>query len=105
MAVTGQEAAAAGVKSLIFFHDDDGGLHGIQRRSAALEHVPSFRQRPAHAIQVGFNHVIRDGPGSAMDHEYRQLSQSDRPLRNLKTRETEQQSLPSAMPVRCNGYG
>jgi hypothetical protein len=25
---------------------------------------------------MGFHHVIRDGPGAAMNHDYRELSQS-----------------------------
>ena len=74
-AVAGEKAAAAGVKSLIVFHAGDGGFHGVQRRAAAFQHMPALGQRFLHSGDVGLHHVIRNGPGAAMDHEYGKLSQ------------------------------
>ena len=67
-AVAGEKAAAAGVKGFIVFHADDSGFHGVHRRAAAFQNVPAFIQRHLHAVSMGFNHVVRDGPGAAMNY-------------------------------------
>src|SRR5262249_23574890 len=73
--VTSQEAAAASVEGLVVFHGDNRGLHRIQGFAAALQHVPAFGQRLFNALQMRINYVIGHGPGSAVNHHYRKLSQ------------------------------
>ncbi len=73
-----QKAATPGVESLVIFHDDDGLLNGIESRAAALEHAPSRGQRVVHATKMGVDHVIRHGPGPAMNHQNR-ISRQENP--------------------------
>ena len=66
-AVAIEKAAAAGIKGLVVFHDDHGFFDGIKRRSAAFEHPPARSHGVAHAVEMSFDHVIRNGPGAAMN--------------------------------------
>src|SRR6185312_4856211 len=66
-AVAIEKAAAAGVESLVVFHDDDRFLDRIERRPAAFQYPPARRHGVAHAVEVSFHHVIGDGPGTAMN--------------------------------------
>ena len=68
-AVAIEKAPASGVKGLVIFHDHDCFLDRIERRTAAAEHFPSRRQGVADAIQMRVDHVIRNGPGAAMDEQ------------------------------------
>jgi hypothetical protein len=53
--VTGEKAAAAGVKSGIIFHEHHGLLDCIERRPAALQNPPPGSQSGAHASNVGLD--------------------------------------------------
>src|SRR5882724_13135642 len=75
-AIAREKAAAARVKGFIVFHADDGSFHRVERGPAAFQNMPALFQRLLHAESVGFDHVVRDGPGTAVDHDYRELSQS-----------------------------
>src|SRR5262249_21185992 len=77
-----EEAAPASVKRLVIFHGDNSGFHGVERTAAALQHLPALGQRSLHAVQVRAGHIIRNGPGSAMDHQYGKLSQRFGPSQN-----------------------
>ena len=70
-AVAIEKAAAAGVEGLVVFHDDDGFFDRIERRTAALEHAPARSHGIAHAVEMGFDHVVRNGPGAAMNYQNR----------------------------------
>ena len=70
-AVAIQKAAAAGIESLVIFHDDHGFLHRVERRSAAFEHPPARSHGIAHTVEMSFHHVIRNGPGAAMNYQNR----------------------------------
>ena len=56
-----------GIKSLVIFHDDDGFLDGVERRPAAFQHPPARSHGVAHTVEMSFHHVIRNGPGTAMN--------------------------------------
>ena len=70
-AIAVEKAAAAGVKGLVVFHDDDRFLDRVERRPSALKHVPSGGAGIAHAVQVSLDHVIGNGPGAAVDDQNR----------------------------------
>ena len=70
-AVAIEKAAAAGVESLVVFHDDDSFLDGIERRPAAFEHPPARGHGVAHTVEMSFHHVIGNGPGTAMNDQNR----------------------------------
>ena len=70
-AVAIQKAAAAGVEGLVIFHDDDSFFDRIERRPAALEHAPARSHGVAHAVEMSFHHVVRNGPGAAMNYQNR----------------------------------
>src|SRR5689334_9474280 len=84
--VAGKKTAAAGVKRIVIFHADNGGFHGVQRGAATFQNVPALGQRLLDADCVGFHHIVRNGPGAAVDHDYRELSQCSRPLNGDKKR-------------------
>jgi hypothetical protein len=67
LAVAVQEAAASGVEGLVVLHHDYGFFDRVQGGTAAFEREPSGGNGIAYAIKVRFNHVIRDGPSSAVD--------------------------------------
>ena len=50
---------------------DHGFFHGIERRPAAFEHPPACGHGVAHAVEMSFDHVIRNGPGAAVDDQNR----------------------------------
>ncbi len=68
-AVAIEKAAAPGVESLVIFHDDDSFFDRIERRAAALKHPPTRSHGIAHAIEMGFDHVVGNGPGAAMNNQ------------------------------------
>ena len=70
-AVAIQKAAAAGVEGFVVFHDDHGFLDSVERRAAAFEHAPTRSHGVAHAVEMGFDHVVRNGPGAAMNYQNR----------------------------------
>ena len=70
-AVAIEKAAAAGVESLVVFHDDDGFFDRVERRAAAFEHAPARGHGVAHAVEMSFDHVVRNGPGAAMNYQNR----------------------------------
>jgi hypothetical protein len=65
--VAGEEAAAAGVEGDVLFHDGDGGLDGGDSGAGLREYFVTGRERIMDAALVGGDHVIGNGPGSAMD--------------------------------------
>src|ERR1700756_3087571 len=69
LAIAIEEAATASVKRLVVLHDDDRFLYGIQCRSATLEHTPASGNCSPHAAQMCLYHVIRNGPGAAVDEQ------------------------------------
>jgi len=62
-----KEAAAAGVKGLIVFQDDNRFFDRIECGTSAAEYIPASFNGISHAIQVCLDHVVRDGPSAAMD--------------------------------------
>ena len=66
-----QKAAASGVEGLVVFHDDNGLLDGVKRRTAVLEHAPSRGQRVVDASDVGVDHGVGHGPGAAVNDQNR----------------------------------
>ena len=70
-AVAIQKAAAAGIESLVVFHDDHGFFDRVERRAAAFQHPPARSHGVAHAVEMSFHHVIRNGPGTAMNDQNR----------------------------------
>src|ERR1700682_2168875 len=68
-AVAIQKAAATRVKGLVIFHDDHSFLDGIERCPATFQHAPTRGHCIANAIEMGFDHVIGNGPGAAMNYK------------------------------------
>jgi hypothetical protein len=68
-AVVGEEGATAGVEDVVIFHDGDGGLDGVDGGAAAMERGPAGGERIADAALMGFDGVVGDGPGAAVDEE------------------------------------
>ena len=71
LAVAIEKAAATGVESLVVFHDDHSFFDRIERRSATFEHAPARGHRVAHAVEMSFDHVVRNGPCAAMNDQNR----------------------------------
>ena len=67
LAVAIQKAAAPGVESLVIFHDDYRFFDCIERRSTALQDVPSGGSGVADAVAVSIHHVIGNGPRATVD--------------------------------------
>jgi hypothetical protein len=67
LAVAIEETAAAGVESLVVFHDDYSFFDGVEGRATALEDAPSCSSGVADAVEVSVHHVIRNGPSAAVD--------------------------------------
>src|SRR5262249_3959412 len=82
-AITSQEAAAARVKGFVVLHGHESGFNGVQSHAAAFEPPPSFGERILHTDYVRVDHIVGHGPGAAMDHEYRKLSQRFGPRRKI----------------------
>ena len=66
-----EEAAAAGVKGVVIFHDDHGFLDGIEGGTAPIEHSPARSKGIADAIQVSVHHLIWNSPCSAVNNQNR----------------------------------
>jgi hypothetical protein len=66
-AVTIQEAAAAGVESLVVFEYDDGFFDRVKRGPTFLQCKPTSCDGVADAVEVGVHHVVGDGPGAAVN--------------------------------------
>src|SRR5437588_12928230 len=60
LALAVQEAAATSIKGLVIFHHDYASLDRVERRTAALEDAPARVNGVADAIEVSFDHVIRN---------------------------------------------
>ena len=71
LAVAIEKAAATRVEGLVVFHDDHSFLDRIERRSTAFEHPPARSHGVAHTVEMSFHHVIRNGPGAAMNDQNR----------------------------------
>lgn len=71
-----EEAAAPGIEGLVIFHHDDGGFHGLDGTSAALEHLPSSSHGVADTVDVRVDEMIGNGPGTAMDQQNRLIGQA-----------------------------
>jgi hypothetical protein len=69
-AIPREEGAAARVKGLVVFEDGDSGLYRIDRGGATLEQRVAGKKSTANAKGVGFDCVIGDGPGAAMNEKY-----------------------------------
>jgi hypothetical protein len=67
LAVAIEEAAPAGVESLVVFHDDYSFFDGVEGRATASEDAPSSGSGVADAVEMGVHHVIGDGPSAAVD--------------------------------------
>src|SRR5208282_893000 len=66
-AIAVQETAAAGVEGFVVLENDDGLFDRVQSRAAAFEGAPSRGNGIAHTVEVRFDHVVGNGPGSAVD--------------------------------------
>ena len=58
-----QEVKAADIPEI---KDDDGFFDRIESGAAAFEHTPSGSGGIADAVEMGFDHVVGDGPGTAV---------------------------------------
>jgi hypothetical protein len=65
-AIAIQEGATACVEGFVIFEDDDCLFDRVKSRAAAFEHAPSSSRGIAHTIEVRFDHIVGDGPGSAV---------------------------------------
>ena len=61
--------AVAGVKNGVVFEDHDGGFDGIERAAATRENRPARVEGALAARLAGFDGVVGDVPGAAMDDE------------------------------------
>src|ERR1022692_1734893 len=61
-----EEAAAAGVEGFVIFHYDDGFFDRVERGTAAFEGAPSGASSVAHTVEVRLDHVVGNGPRTAM---------------------------------------
>ena len=43
------------------------GLDRIQRGTSSAQYLPATLDGISHTLQMGFDHVVRNGPGAAMD--------------------------------------
>ena len=66
-AVAGEEAAASGVEGVVVFEHGDGGFDGVDGGGSALEQGIAGLEGVGDALLVGLEHVVGDGPGSAVD--------------------------------------
>src|ERR1043166_5407506 len=83
-AVAVQKAATASVKGFVIFHDNDSFLNRVERRPAGFKYAPASSHGIANAIEMGFDHVIGNGPGTAMNYQNRiSQEQSSREKRKV----------------------
>ncbi len=66
-AVAGEKGAAPGVEGVVVFHDDDGGLDGVEGGATAAEDLPAGVECVADAALVGGDAGVGHGPGAAVD--------------------------------------
>ena len=66
-----EKTATSGIKRLVIFHDNDRFFDGIKSGAAPIQHMPSSRECGSHPVEMCLNHVIRNGPGTAMDKQNR----------------------------------
>src|SRR5258708_4404182 len=69
VAVAGEKAASAGVEGLIVFENSDSGFDGFDRTGAVFQQGVADGEGIGDAEPVGFDHVVGDGPGSAVHEE------------------------------------
>jgi len=62
-----KKTATASVKGLIVFQDHNRFFDRIECGTPAAEHIPASFNGISYAIQVRLDHVVRNGPGAAMD--------------------------------------
>jgi hypothetical protein len=68
-AIAGEKGASARVEGLIVFEDGDSSFNGIDGGGATIEQGVAGEECTADAAAVGFDGVVRNGPGAAMDEE------------------------------------
>src|SRR2546423_7334924 len=66
-AVAGKKAAVSGVEDIVFFHHHYSFFHGLERSAALGQDVPASVECLAYSVLVRFRHLIRNGPGPAMN--------------------------------------
>ena len=66
-AVAIEKTAAAGVESFVVFHHDDGLFNRVEGGAAQFQHTPTGRRGVADAMEVRLDHVIGNGPGTAVN--------------------------------------
>jgi hypothetical protein len=66
-AVAGEEAATSGVEGGVVFEFGDGGFDSVDGRGSALEERIASLEGVKDSLLVGLEHVVGDGPGSAVD--------------------------------------
>ena len=62
-----EEAAAAGIKRLVIFHDHDCFFNRIERSSAFAQSTPAHGGGIAHSEQMGLNHIVGNRPRATVD--------------------------------------
>ena len=68
-AVAGEEAAASGVEGSVVFEVGDGGFDSVDGGGPALEEGIASLEGIEDALFVGVEHVVGNGPGSAVNDE------------------------------------
>jgi hypothetical protein len=81
LAVAVQKTAAAGVEGLVVLENDDSFFHGVEGQAAALQHAPSGGSSIAHTVEMSVDHVVRNGPGTAVNDHNRIGWQVQTPLK------------------------
>src|SRR5271170_2365149 len=69
-AIAGEEAAASGIEGVVVFEDGNGGLDCVYSRCTFVELCVSGTESVGDAALMRFDHVVRDGPGSAVNQKY-----------------------------------
>jgi len=68
-AIAGEEAAASGVEGGVVFQFGDCGFDGVGGGGSEFEERVAGLERVKDALLVGLEHVVGNGPGSAVDDE------------------------------------
>jgi hypothetical protein len=71
VAVEGEMGAEAGVKDWIVLENDDGSFDGVERVAAVFENSPAGLESAEAAGFTGFNSVIGNVPGAAVNYKRR----------------------------------
>jgi len=94
-AIEVEMGTGAGVEDRGVFEDDDGGFHGIEGGAAASQNGPAGFEGAAAAILAGFDGVVGDIPGAAVDDERRlhpaKVRERDRMQDDASDEEIEQE--------------